>query len=45
MNLARRSFGRRSLNMEMMKMVVWYEAEHVPTTSTTVEDGPSPNLQ
>jgi hypothetical protein len=23
MNLARRSFRRRSMNMEMMKMVVW----------------------
>jgi hypothetical protein len=23
MNLARRSFGRRSMNLEMMKMVVW----------------------
>jgi hypothetical protein len=23
MNLARRSFGRRSMNMEMRKMVVW----------------------
>jgi hypothetical protein len=23
MNLARRSFGRRSMNMEMMKMVEW----------------------
>jgi hypothetical protein len=24
MNLARRSFRRRSMNMEMMKMVVWH---------------------
>jgi hypothetical protein len=24
MNLARRSFRRRSMNMEMMKMVVWW---------------------
>jgi hypothetical protein len=24
MNLARRSFRRRSMNMEMMKMAVWF---------------------
>jgi hypothetical protein len=42
MNLVRRSFRRRSMNMEMMKMVVWCPPDHVPTTLTTIEDGPSP---
>jgi hypothetical protein len=42
MNLARRSFRRRSMNMEMMDGGVVPAAEHVPTTSTTVMDDPSP---
>jgi hypothetical protein len=34
-------FQKRSMNMEMMKMAVWCPRLHVPTTSTTVVDGPS----
>jgi hypothetical protein len=44
MNLAGRSFRRRSMNLDMMKMVVWCPrlSMHLPTTSMTIEDGPSP---
>jgi hypothetical protein len=42
MNLARRSFRIRSMNMEMMNGGVVPAVEHVPTISTTVMDDPSP---
>jgi hypothetical protein len=43
MNLEMRSFWRTSMNMVMMKTAVWVPVvEHVPTTSITVDNGPSP---
>jgi hypothetical protein len=41
MNLARRSLRRRIMNMETMRWQCGAAAEHVPTTSTTVMEGPS----